>query len=766
MHRGDVGIRYRLQVSSDTLAPGITKEVPVPSRQRLRVPSSGTLRFSTEGEADVRCRLFDSAGRLVLESNGHGDDWNCSAAELLGAGDYELALESQTLSPGTTKLIVSAPPPKDVGALTDGATLAVGAEVVVAGIPAASGDTVQEVVLSSKRPFSCAIEDSDGTLLARLAEVKLCPWLVHAPGAHRVRVWTLGSSAQVRVSLRARPTQDGSGKLTGETIRRHNVAEPGRYRTGPGVWCLPNSEPGLFRWCNSEVSLEAGPTLFAVLGTAPSTPLSLDPVPASLEATATSGWVPGSDRPFIQRQTSRTSAVHLLALTALPGERRAPRCGLEGGARTFTPRGCFAASGLTKGSVARWSIPAESSSPMLVARRALTAPEASPLVLGNQHATWTGETGRYRLPAPPWRASVTLAPESWAVQLDENEQAVDLCAPAEGLSDCVLTGKGGTLVLVGAEGGADVELALGNRPPAAIALDGRYEDGPGASGTQRFSVARASMERGLEVAGAARCVLALEDGTRLRGCAGQIPAGVGGELLVERSSSGLRAILFGSEGAAAIRFGPLLGLASRGTIPASQDFSLAAQGTEGTFTLAREQLVHLRAETGVCALAQGPRLVATDGLDRGCDFWKLLPAGDYRVLVRPFAQRTLSGQARWSGETLEALADGVGTERWLRPGQQRMFAFQLASDGKVGFGLRAAADTLQCAILDEHQEPVGTGCQEFLQLPAGRYLVSIRDPADATPMRFRPVLLGLAGAKTEIPEEYLQNFFERVRGEQ
>ena len=56
------------------------------------------------------------------------------------------------------------------------------------------------------------------------------------------------------------------------------------------------------------------------------------------------------------------------------------------------------------------------------------------------------------------------------------------------------------------------------------------------------------------------------------------------------------------------------------------------------------------------------------------------------------------------------------------------------------------------------------GCQQFLKLEAGSYLLEVRAPAGVRATRFKPVVVGLSGAKMEVPVEYLRSFFQRIGG--
>jgi hypothetical protein len=183
-----------------------------------------------------------------------------------------------------------------------------------------------------------------------------------------------------------------------------------------------------------------------------------------------------------------------------------------------------------------------------------------------------------------------------------------------------------------------------------------------------------------------------------------------------------------------------------------------------TFVVDKEAVVRVSAESGVCGLLRGNDLLAVDGLDTGCELVRVLLPGTYRLLVRPFALRPQPGTIQWTAEPVVQLAEGIGQEHWLAPGEVRLFRFDTANRGKAGLGIQAKNELLECAVYSDAHELVGEGCQQYLSLDRGRYLLTVRNPPSpgAVPLAFRPVLLGLSGEKNDIPEEYLEEFFSRV----
>ncbi|MGZ3461118.1 MAG: hypothetical protein ACXU86_21735, partial [Archangium sp.] len=251
--------------------------------------------------------------------------------------------------------------------------------------------------------------------------------------------------------------------------------------------------------------------------------------------------------------------------------------------------------------------------------------------------------------------------------------------------------------------------------------------------------------------------------TRLDGCELQVPPGRHGNLLLETNPGGVRAVL-----APPAELGTaLLSPAPKGKVselPAAKALRLSGDAMERTLTVPADAVVHIHGDSGVCGLSRDTTVLAVAGLERGFAFDRLLQAGTYWLSVRGFAGQALSGNLTWTHEPVKELAEGVAKEEsWVAPGQTHYFRFDTASAGHIGLGLQVPSEVLQCTVLDSHQQVLGEGCQQFLSLEKGTYLLAIHAPSTLErPLPFKPVLVGLAGAKTEVPEEYLRDFFHRI----
>lgn len=720
--RGDVGVAYRLHLGSATLLPGMTRTLPTPSRVPIFIPRDGTLRLRTTGDADVRCRLFDGSGKLVFEGSENGADWNCALAEPITKGSYVLVLEAETQQRGETTLSLALPAVEDQGLLTDGVKLTLGGPVVSWRVPPAAQDAVQEVSLTAqgRTPISCALENPSGVVTWRQTRVTACTVLVRPQTElWRVRAWTTDGSAPIAVSYRSRPVVDRApGQAPADQAVRLQVARAGRFRTSPQVFCIAGSQRGRLSLCGPEASLEVGAVIFSAAG-AKSQPLPFD------EVTGTPSDAPValalSRQPFLQNLIAPKPSLFLLEARVQHGERVAPSCAFDGAGAVRERRddACFAASRMAPMATARLWAASEVEVSAQVVKRALVLPEKfEVLPTGRKHLTLSAGLGRFGLPkGARARLELTIAQGAWAVLLDDAGASLDLCAPAKDLRRCVLTGQGGSVAIVaGAQQDAQVTTVLLDGVPPAVAFTGLYEDSPRRPGTVVLMVPPAEGERVVTIEGALTCTVALSDGVRLSACRTKLPPGLGAQLSLEHGVAAVRAMVHPATRERSARLGLELPVVPGGGLLSAVAVPLQAGRIDRTLVVDHEAVVRVSADSGVCGLFRNGELLVVDGFDTGCELVRVLSPGTYRVLVRPFAGRVVPGTLRWTAEPVTQLAEGVGFEEWLAPGEARLFRFDTTNAGKAGLGVQARSELLECAVYTDTYQPVGEGCQQYLSL--------------------------------------------------
>jgi hypothetical protein len=236
------------------------------------------------------------------------------------------------------------------------------------------------------------------------------------------------------------------------------------------------------------------------------------------------------------------------------------------------------------------------------------------------------------------------------------------------------------------------------------------------------------------------------------------------ELFIEHGAGPLRAMVYAPGREKWARLGIEAPAGASEALASAVAVPLAFGRIDRTLIVDKEAVVRVSAENGVCGLLRGNDLLSVDGLDSGCELVRVLSPGTYRVLVRPFASRPQPGAMQWTAEAVVQLGEGIGREDWVAPGEVRLYRFDTVKKGKAGLGIQARSELLECAVYSDAYQLVGEGCQQYLPLDKGRYLLTVRNPQSpgAVPLAFKPVLLGLSGEKNDIPEEYLQEFFSRV----
>ncbi|MBW2701555.1 MAG: hypothetical protein JRF33_12130 [Deltaproteobacteria bacterium] len=764
--RADLGIRYKLELRVELLAPGLNRVLSVPGTSRVLVPERGVVRIGSEGESDVRCRLFDAENKLVAESEDLGADWNCLFAVPLPAGEYRLELEAQNKKSGNTLIRMRMPKVEEGNVLQDGQEMMLGQHVLLAGLPQPKQGHIQEVGFRSRLRFSCALEDAEGQVLQQHLDVLRCGFLVNPLGKeHKVRLWTRRWQGKIKTKMVARAIERfGSGRIAAGKVGLARIAHTGLYKTAKKIWCAPAEEAGPLNYCGGEASLVKGDHFFSTTGPRDRADVALKEVVAKLDrAPREDMWL--GDELHLQRQFSSKPALHLFALRLPPGLPHPPACRLDGGLAQQTAEACYAVVGPVKESLAHWWLPGFGLRRAELERLAAVLPSRpQTLGFGLHSLLWKTSVARYVLPAQACRIELVMPHVSWAIRLDGKGQVTDFCPPTEGLSHCILGGAGGELLLVSdSERRARLRLLQVGEQVGRESLVDLVERWPQSSGRMRFAISAADHKRLLKVQGAQRCLLSLDDGSRKLACAQEVPPGKKAELIIDHGPGPLWALLSRPGTESATRWHHSPSALPPGVLTQAQAKGITGDGADYVIQVAAESLVSIKADQGLCSLWSAEALLAVDG-GAGCDLRRMLAPGTYRIMLRSFADRPLSGEMLWTAQSLRRLSEGVGMEEWVAPGETRAFRFSTQAKGKLGLGLQAASDALHCKVYDHEQKLLGEGCHLFLDLLKGDFLMTVAAPSTGKPMRFRPVLLGLSGSREEIPDGYLRDFFRRVRG--
>jgi hypothetical protein len=784
--RGDVGVAYAVGVYVRALLPGSVLHATAPVAMDVVAPPSGAaglVRIKTRGETDVSCRLVDQRGTLVASSSGSGADWNCALAVPLAAGTpYRLYVDAEVLKPGPTEIKAEFLEAKDTGALEDGDSFKLIGKVARATLVPVKGK-VGDVTMTAAEDFSCAAVDADGTVVDRQVGVRRCSLLLWGGDDERpfsVLAWTADRPASVKVALKERSLRSigglfgGGASLDDDVVATAEVPGRGRYETAPNARCLPKKTRGALLPCPVAASFDPavdGDTVLVAVVAGEKAQVPFTERIARLEKPQSDERHLGA-RHDVERQTTKQKALHLVDVQTLPGSAARPACAIEGGARLVDDARCVAASGLTTESLLSTWTRSGVSLPVRLRQTSVVPPAAVPIVAGTANVEGAA---RYALPGEPWRLDLAVPANTWVVQLDDADRAVDLCAPDTTLkplarvplSRCVLRGRGGSVVVAGSNDDefavrADVVRFAAFDEPARI-LSGLFELNPRGPGRDRLRFAPSPTDRSLRVEGygVRACAIHTDDGGRIKGCRGLVPKGLGGDVVIEHDGRSLRASLGKKGDLYGNRWGAAVASSSSSLAPGQADVLKGTQVARSASVPSRGVL-RLRSTGGVCAVADGDAVLQSEGMGGGCDLRVVVDKGEHRLLVRSFGGAPLSGTLAWTFEPLQVLAEGVGKETLVQPGEARVFQVSLLSDGELGIGIKVDAEVLECALLNPRQEIVADGCQIFGRFHKGTYYLRVEAPPDSGPRPFSPVVFGLKGADVDVPDDYLRDFFRRV----
>ncbi len=150
-----------------------------------------------------------------------------------------------------------------------------------------------------------------------------------------------------------------------------------------------------------------------------------------------------------------------------------------------------------------------------------------------------------------------------------------------------------------------------------------------------------------------------------------------------------------------------------------------------------------------------------------------LPPGDARLGLRSLAGAQLSGVAEITLTPVTAIREGLGPEVLLPAGGSRWFSFHVDRQGPVGVGAHADSDVVEIELYDRggrRLEAAGSGSAKggvvrMSDLAPGDYLLALRSPAGAAPVKARPAVAGLVLPDTGPPEDIIRQYLQEAGAE-
>lgn len=796
--RSNNHVPYSLRIAATQLVAGQSRLVSAPASIPISVGADSLVELQSFGPGDVRARLVDAAGELVAQNDDRPDDWNFHIAQRLRRGEYRLLVDPVNEAQAQTTVSMHAPGEIAEKPLVLGSNAEIkDAGVHVYPLTLPPGSNFLLVSAQSSDAVGLALEGGTaqgwvnlGTTLAKAPYLAL-PLGTERFQSYRLRAWSADRrSLRVRVravaaTLPATPENDwlraAVSPLRVDEARADlrvamiALARPGTFRLKGDLARLQWSDSGAraAQAGGSAVVSVNGKTLWLVAEQR--TPAEAAALAAerlrlpsgeheSLRLELMAGGVGTID---LQPQAQGPSLVIAQARAGQPGvavgERRDPRAiGLVPGEAV-----AVALPGATAAAQA-WNAANRGASLELDVRQVpLRQGGVKTLGLGISDGTIKAATALpIMLPGGPLRVRLTLSAMNAAVFLKLGVILSTHWAGEDALHETVLT-DADQLWLLNADAqdtqyGVEIAPGTGEAEPA-LKPGELLERNVSTAGRLRVPVEVPKTDTDhyhLRVRGDTQAIW-LENGGRITS-GNDIAIHDSGVLWLQHQPGTLVAWLEAPRVQGASDW--LKSLQETAVKP-PQSVSLRGKSQVLSLKLERAAMLHVRTSVPVVTQfvveGQAPQ---TEAHLHGANINLLAPAGTSRLVLRAVGADSLSGVATVMATTVTNLAEGAGPEVLLAPASARLFSFEIKQRRAIGIGVRASPDVVHSVLYDERGVVQSEGVVQMPTLAPGRYYLAIEAPADSTPVRVQPIMLGLTEPDVRPPYEILRRYVESRDG--
>ncbi len=757
--RRDSRVEYAVSVTPEPLVAGLSRAVTAPAEIPISIGSPGLYELASSGVDDVRARLRDSAGNVVAENDDRADDWNFAIARPLAPGRYTLRVDPAGAPTARTaialrELVRSALPLEPLPIARE---LEPGRGVLEIPVSVAAGSLLS-ISATASESVGLSVMAEDGALLAQ-----------ETGRAARVFLPT-GAARMLRIGLFSADGRGGSVKVAASSVplvewKERQLEKGGALPNGAVAVAL--ERPGVFRLETSGSALR--------VSTAPDAPaLQVEGLVAGggkRIVIVSEGPVRGARVKLDEKEVTLDASGALCDLAVAKGpvlvRARAatgqPGLLLTRGAATAGERTGFAAALEAPPAVSLAAGPGEPLSDVVLSRIAFANPRTeTPARLSFDGAVAGLAARAFVLPSGVKRLRVALGAGLFAL-VSKGRDGLALLGTTDAPADETLETDGEKIALLSAslsETRFALDVFATSGAPAALVPRAPFAASLPDGGTLRIPVAAppSGETRTLHVRGASGPVTLLSpDARNLRGADLVVPV-EGGTLLLPHAPGLVLAWVDRPGSEAADLFGDGAGTPPVALAP---PVAVTLSGEVATFTVASSAPSLLSFRSAGPALS----LVTRDGAppevaihQGGVRLDLYASSGSARILLRALGSGSLSGRATLTATPVTKIAEGLGPEILLGAGQARLYGFHVARSGAVGLGVRASSDLVTATLLSAGGARLGEGLVQMPELAVGDYLVSVRAPADAAPVRIRPALAGVDPPGTGPPADVIRTY--------
>lgn len=760
--RQDSRVEYAVAVNPEPLVAGLSRAVTAPAEIAVSIGKAGLYEVASFGADDVRARLRDAAGNIVAENDDREGDWNFAIARPLAPGRYTLRVEPAGAASARTTVALRVIPPSALPKLPlpIARELRPGRGVLEIPVTVAAGSLLS-VSAAASESVGLSITAEDATPLAQET-------------GRDARVFLpAGATRDLRIGLFSADGRGGSVKLSASAAPLAEWSERRLEKGGPlpnGAVSVTLERPGVFR-----LEASGSPLRISAAEGAPALPAEgLVAAHGKRIVIVSEGSVRGVRLRLDEKEVTLDASGALFDLAAPKGpilvRARAatgqPGLLLAHGAATSGERTAFAAALEAPQAVRLAAGPGDPLSDVVLSRLAFASPRPeTPERLSFDGAVAAHAARAFALPSGAKRLRVALGAGLVALVskgkgglalLGTPDAAVDETLDTDGERITFLSASGSetrfALDVFTASGTSGALPALAPRAPFAASLPD--------AGTLRISVAPPvpGETRTLHVRGASEpATLLSPDGRNLRGANLTVPAD-GGMLLLPHGPGLVVAWVDRPGSEAADLFGDAAGMAPVALQPPA---AVVLSGEVAAFAVGAgaPSLLSFRSPGPALSLVTKDGAPPEVAIHRGGVSLDVYAAsGSARLLLRSLGSGALGGRATLTATPVTKIAEGLGPETLLGAGQARLYGFHIARSGAVGIGVRASSDLVTATLLSASGERLGEGFVQMPELAIGDYLVSVRAPADAAPVKIRPALAGVEPPGTGPPPDVIRTY--------
>ncbi len=795
---------YRVAVRPLPLMAGLSREVGMPSVVPVSIGQAGLVELSSFGGVDVKARLTSEDGTLIAENDDRPDDWNFHIAPFLKPGNYRLYVDPVGTGQGACTVSVRAPKEEEKKALLLPTNAKITLTDTVQLYPLTLPPKGELLMLSARAPenvgMSVEVSDSGGwktvgSTSGRNAylEVPLREPLAQPPSArYRLRLWSMDrrDTAVELSALFVSPRQFNEGDLKkgidlslDDGARMTVAAAVVRIERG-GLLRIPEEFRGL-RWSAGVLRSCAQPENYlpvqpgfvwitgeaATRGSAPVARAERTDL-GSGEDKAIQTRIRGREKVLCDLAADGRGPVLLIAssrvgrpaVELVEQNRNEP---VNTDRLVVGEHGSLSLSLHPKNPVARlWAAsPGEGPFEVRLLQIGFPAPGSASGKDGLQGSIEGKKARMYELPKGKKRIRLSLG-EALAVALSKDDVIASVhWAEGNAFTETVETDADRLLLLHTREGEDHFSIEHAPLPNALftspLAIGQPFERVMLNSGRMRLSIAAGKTpvdsRRTVHIRGAKSAVFTDKTGTVVAGNNLEIGE-QGGTLVVEHGPGPLLSWL-DRPGEESTDLWATSEKPDRTSVPLPALLPLDGRLHAYRIDASKSIMLHVRsAESLATYLDRGEKTPDVEVHSQGVALDAYLPKGSAELRLRAFAGGSMSGQVALSGSPVIPTDEGLGPEVLLAPGAARLFSFTVRQEGMIGAGVKADSDSVDMEILNSAGAVLGKGVAQMIRLKPGTYLMKLRAPDAAAPVKVRPALVGLKAPDTGPPPEEIRKY--------